>query len=335
MSRTPFITTRRKIAFVVALVCAFGLAYIYSLNYSAGTQVLWGVTYTPFFAQSLGLNPNETFRSMLSDLRIKRVRIGAYWSSIEQKRGTYDFSDLDWYVRESTARDVKLTLAVGERLPRWPECHVPTWAQSLSEQDRREYLLKFITATVEHYKDNPTIMRWQVENEPLLNAFGECAHGDKEFLKKEIALVRSLDDRPIVVTDSGELSMWGQTIHLGDYFGTTLYKRVWAPWGYFNEVFPAAFYNWRARLWGKDISHVLIVELQGEPWLKSNNFLTASTNEDTRAFSIHDLRESISFARATGFSEIYLWGVEYWYYMKDVRGDPAYFNEAQRSVRPQ
>ncbi len=319
----------------VALLLVVGV-YIFSLDYSKNIPVLWGATYTPFFASSLGLDPHETYRSMLDDLHIRRVRIGAYWPEIEKKQGTYDFSELDWYVREATARDVKLILAIGERLPRWPECHIPSWASSIHQASRREALLSFMRAVVIHYKDNPTIIRWQIENEPLLNLFGKCPFADRDFLTQEIASVRGWDTRPLMVTDSGELSTWGRTINLTDYFGTTLYTRVWAPyWGYFNEILPAALYNWRARLWGKESDKVVIAELQAEPWLKINDFVTASSAEHVKSFSVRDLHKTLFFARKTGIGEMYLWGVEYWYYMKEKRNDPSFLNEIQSTVNAQ
>ena len=60
----------------------------------------------------------------------------------------------------------------------------------------------------------------------------------------------------------------------------------------------------------------IITELQGEPWTpnrKGIKDLTAS--ELSNLMPPHILSEYLEFAKHTGFSQIYLWGVEWWYYM--------------------
>ena len=81
--------------------------------------------------------------------------------------------------------------------------------------------------TVNHFKDRSEIIYWQVENEPLLDIFGICPKSDIEFLQKEVDLVRSLDDRKIIITASGEASFWERESKISDIFGTTLYRTVW------------------------------------------------------------------------------------------------------------
>ena len=70
-----------------------------------------------------------------------------------------------------------------------------------------------------------------MENEPLF-PFGDCPWVDKDFLKKEVELVRSLDaGRQIVAADSGELSLWVEAARTGDIVSTTMYRKVW-----FHEI---------------------------------------------------------------------------------------------------
>ncbi|MBI3335097.1 MAG: hypothetical protein HY001_01190 [Candidatus Portnoybacteria bacterium] len=150
---------------------------------------------------------------------------------------------------------------------------------------------------------------------------------------KEIELVKSLDTRPVIITDSGELSTWRRTVNLGDYFGTTLYTKVGNKYlGYLRHIYPPAFYNWKARIWGKDLDKVVISELQAEPWVMVN-FPSSSDSLLKKAFSINDFRRTLDLARKTGIREIYLWGAEYWYYMKEKRGDSSYLEEAQKLWR--
>lgn len=322
---------RKHSVYFIVLVALFllFLAYFFSADYYAG-NIKWGVSFSPLFASSLGLDPRKTYRDILDELKVDNIRIGAYWSDIEKEKGKYNFDDLDWYVREAEARGAAVTIAVGRRLPRWPECHIPSWARMEGESSQQEKVLEFLRQTVERYKFHPNIIRWQVENEPLLDLFGECARGDRRFLIKEIELVKSLDARPVMITDSGELSSWRRTIKLGDYFGTTLYTKVGNKYiGYFRHFFPPAFYNWKARIWNKDLDTVVISEMQAEPWVMAD-FPSSSKELLLKAFSTNDFRRTLSIARRTGIKEIYLWGAEYWYYMKEKRGDSSFLEEAKK-----
>ena len=83
-------------------------------------QVNYGVTFSNFHAEELGLDWKETYRALLDDLGVRKLRIPAYWPDVEPERDVYDFSILDYEIREARARDAEIILAVGRRLPRWP-----------------------------------------------------------------------------------------------------------------------------------------------------------------------------------------------------------------------
>jgi hypothetical protein len=72
----------------------YGVAqwYIYSQNNKPTTL---GVSFIPDYAKYLGLDPKETYQALLG-LNIKEFRLTSYWSDIENTKGTYDFSTLDW-----------------------------------------------------------------------------------------------------------------------------------------------------------------------------------------------------------------------------------------------
>ena len=63
------------------------------------------------------------------------VRLSAQWDQIEKKKGEYDFNDLDWFMGEADKRGAKVALAVGQKVPRWPECHAPEWAKNLPDEE--------------------------------------------------------------------------------------------------------------------------------------------------------------------------------------------------------
>jgi len=306
------------------------------LDHSHGMEPMWGVSFSPAQAENLGLDWRETYIAALDDLHVSAIRLSAYWNRIEKKRGVYDFTELDWQVEEAARRDVKILLAVGRRLPRWPECHEPLWYRGAPMRETAEDVHTLVEAVVNRYKDRGAIAMWQVENEAFLSVFGECPSPDPVVLQEEIDLVRSLDDRPILITDSGELSWWRHAAPLGDYFGTTMYRVVWNPltkyWSY-DYVLPPVFYRMKAWLVGKSLDRVIGAELQAEPWAP-RGLLALSDKEREQSLSVERFRGNVDFARRTGIQEHYLWGVEYWYWLKK-QGDDRLWEEARALWFPQ
>ncbi len=173
---------------------------------------------------------------------------------------------------------------------------------------------------------------WQVENEPLLSFFGECPKMMQEAFAREVAYMRTLDVRPILVTDSGELSTWRKIAPFGDYLGATLYRVVWNKFiGYwrYTYIFPPAFYRWKAAFVGKPIERMIGVELQAEPWAPQG-LLALQPRDYKQSFDEKQFAVNVDFARRTGIPEHYLWGVEYWYWLKEKRQDATLWNAARK-----
>ena len=42
------------------------------------------------------------------------------------------------------------------------------------------------------------------------------------------------------------------------------------------------------------------------------------------------LRSNVQFAKNTGLSEIYIWGVEWWYWLKEKQNNSTVWNEAKK-----
>lgn len=286
-------------------------------------QIEFGVSFSKTYAEFLGLDWQKTYLAILDDLGAKNLRLQSEWDETELIEGVYNFEALDWQIAEAEKRGVKVLLVVGERQPRWPECHIPAWLSGAPQEKLREKTLAFVRTAVERYKNSPAVFMWQVENEPLFNLFGKCPKSDKQFLQKEIDLVRSMDSRPILITDSGELSTWRKTARLGDYFGTTVYRSVYNSYfGYFYHFWPPAFYRLKARLVGLPCGQAIISELQVEPWVRNGSIPNTPIEEQKEVMGLKRIENHINFARKTGFSPAYLWGVEWWYWMGE-RGEGA------------
>lgn len=293
----------------------------------------WGVTYSPKLAVNLGLDWGETFIAIIDELGVKNVRLPIYWDWIEEKRGEYNFFAFDYILDQGKQRDVDFIANIGWRLPRWPECHSPEWLHSTDEASRKKEILKMLETTVLRYKDRPEIVAWQVENEPLFDWFGECPKGDREFLEQEVALVKSLDNRPIIISASGELSTWRQETKIGDIFGTTMYRVVWNNWfGYFRYPWPAWFYPFKANMLAQPQHQLMISELQAEPWVPQGSLLSISKEEADKSASLEQLAANMQYAIDTGFNQAYLWGVEYWY-ARYQQGDHTYWDFMKKVLK--
>jgi hypothetical protein len=289
-----------------------------------------GVTFSSRYASDIGLDWRKTYLAALDELEIRKIRIPVYWDLAEKNEGQYDFSDIDWQLSEAQKRDVEVILVVGQKVPRWPECAIPEWAKT-SDQKRKESLLKFIEVAINRYKNNPEIRYWQVENEPFL-LFGICPKPDGNLLDSEIALVRRIDaSRKIITTDSGELSLWIQAAKRADIFGTTMYRNIYKEgWGYYTYPIGPRFFRFKyglINLWAGQ-ENAIVVELQAEPWIKGWT-VQAPIEEQYKSMNAEKLQENVAYARKVGFPQIYLWGVEWWYWLKTEKNHPEVWDTAK------
>lgn len=296
-------------------------------------KIEWGISFSQPFVQKIGLDWQKAYLEILDELKFKKIRLIAYWPAVEPEQGVFSFSDLDWQVSQAVLRDVKIILAVGRKLPRWPECYEPDWVQNQKPETKDQKLLDYIEKVINHYKDKPAIFAWEVENEPFLK-FGECPSLDVKLLDKEIALVRRLDSRPVIITDSGELSIWIPAAKRADIFGTTLYQWVWHKWlGTYKYPIPPAFFRIKervTRLFVGQQKPFIVIELQGEPWHEKQIY-EMTLEEQLELLNFKEFKGLIEYAKKAGFSEYYFWGAEWWYSLKQ-QGHPEYWEHIKTLV---
>lgn len=305
------------ILFVVGVI---GILFLLSYK-TEPVQIQYGLSYNVPYTTELGLDRKEVLDAFLNELGVRHLRMSAHWTLIEPSPDVFDFKWMDEDLKKVETAGADVVFGVGRRLPRWPECHVPGWAQKLSWEEQKEEIREYITTVITRYKDSPAIRYWQVENEPYLNAFANehCGDLDEAFLKEEIALVRSLDpSRPILVTDSGNLGTWHGAYKHGDAFGTSVYVYFWNPEiGKFKTLLPPWFYRAKERimsiLYGS--KQTFLIELSLEPWL-----VEPVTNVPVEVqYSRMDpekFDEIIAYAKDTRYDTQYLWGGEWWFWLR-------------------
>lgn len=325
-------------ALVILVVSSmYGIARWYIARH-ADEPLYVGATFIPDYAQSFGLDPEETLDAIINDLGVNKLRLVSYWENGEATRGVYDFSFLDWQMDKAQAAGVGVSLAIGLRQPRWPECHMPTWAEKIPKSSWQPKLFDYIKAVVKRYQNHPALESWQLENEFFLKVFGNCPDHSRDRLVAEYNLVKQLDtSHPLIVSRSNNALGWPLGEPQPDVSAVSVYKRVWdknITKRYFEYPLPAWFYGFLAgwnELWnGND---TIVHELQSEAWLPDGfDMQTAPITELYKSLNPKRLEDRINYGVATGMRRIDLWGVEWWYYMKQKRGAPELWDTAKKQL---
>jgi len=319
---------------LVLMMFAVGQWYI---QRHKNEPLVFGTTFIPNYARYLDLNPQSTMDAMINDLGIRRFRLVTYWSDIEKSPGKYDFSELDWQFDKVEQAGGGVTLAIGLRQPRWPECHWPAWAQKLPEQQWKSELKVLMGKVIDRYKGRAILQDYQLENEYLLDVFGDCPDHSRDRLVDEFNFVRQKDpNRPIIVTRSNNaVPSWPVGEPRADLVGAAVYKRVWdktVTKRYFEYPIPPWYYAFLAG--GTELTSgrtTFIHELQTEAW-PPVAIKDASIEEQNKSMPASALRARIKYGIDTGMRTIDLWGVEWWYWRKVILNDPSLWDAGKDAI---
>lgn len=286
----------------------------------------FGVSFSIKQCRNFGLDWQSVLRALVSDLGVRRFRLMSYWNEHEPEPGEFDFAKLDKQISMISKSGGVISLCLGARQPRWPENHWPDWAWNLPKSERDTALLQFIETVVTRYSSMPAIISYQLENEALLEQFGERPEVDRFRLRKEIDLVTRLDPRrPIIMTTS---TSWGIPVRkpIPDSVGFSYYQVL-----YRDGRYTLSFHRpWVDRLRALAIRLLhnkpsFIHELQAEPWGPANIW-DMTLEEQFKSMSLQQMRENIRQATSTRLYPIDLWGAEWWYWLKTKHRDPSFWN---------
>jgi hypothetical protein len=323
---------------ILLFVVIYGVGQWY-INSEASKPFTYGVSFVPDYAQSLGLNPQQTMQALLN-IGVKQFRLTSYWSDIEPTKGVYNFSQLDWEFKKAEAAHAKIELTVGLRQPRWPECHPPAWVNTAEPAaDWQPELEGFMTKVINRYKNSPALASYQLENEYFLKGFGECNNFSRSRLVSEDNLLKRLDpNHKIIIARSNNALGIPINQPKGDEYSISIYRRVWdgnVTHRYLDYPFTAHYYAFLAGI-QKIFLHrdMVIGEMQAEAWPpEGQGITTTSLKEQNKSMNAKLLKQRFEFGKATGMRQVDLWGAEYWYYRLVILHDPSLWNVAKQEFK--
>jgi hypothetical protein len=338
--------TRMNKWLVIAI--ALPLGFLILLGLSTASDYLWpkvknpnyGVSFSIKYAKELGNDWQANYLALLDDMGFKNFRLMSYWDEGEPQKGQYNFTDLDWQMDEAAKRGAKVSLAIGFRQPRWPECHQPNWAKDLGygTDEWQAALNKYISVVQNRYKNHPALASYQLENEAKNAWFGECpGAASTPRLVEEFNLAKKNDpNHPVFMSLSDQHGFpAGQPVP--DKYGFSVYRIVWNDKTpiHFYLTYPTPVWYHRARAAAIKIikdRDIFIHELQVEPWgPKATKDLTIE--EQNRSMSPVQIERNFNFAKRIGRPDIYTWGGEWWYWRKNTLNDPSIWDSVKQEVQ--
>ena len=162
----------------------------------------------------------------------------------------------------------------------------------------------------------------------------------QEFVAREIATVRAADPggHPIVISHASWLRAdmtWRWILDHADVLAQSVYtKRQRGPWPWLY-IFPyrlgplTPHLPGQARHAARDAKELWIGELQAEPYEQPTVDPRRIPTHQAGSFSLRWLHENIRLANRSGATRVYLWGAEWWAYLRDARGEPELWEAAR------
>lgn len=291
----------------------------------------FGLSFSSKQCRSFKLDEQATLGFLLKKVGFRRFRLMSYWNEHEKTPGNYDFTALDQQIALIKKSSGSVTLCLGARQPRWPESHWPKWALDLPQAERYEALYRFIENVVDRYKNNPTIISWQLENEALNRSFGRNGDFNRTRLRHEYQLVKQRDpSRPVIMSTS---NTWGIPIRRPrpDIFGFTLYQTQFENGTYSHSKLPLWWWPLRARIIRLVPGRPCFIhELQAEPW-GPKAIWEMPVDEQSKSMGVEQIKTNMRLAKQTKLYPIDLWGGEWWYW-RHLQGDETIWQTVQREL---
>ena len=227
--------------------------------------ILYGAAYyNEYMPAALQPGRLETDVALMKQAGITVVRMGeSTWSLWEPKDGTFDYAWMDRVVEAMGKAGIKVILGTPTySMPTWmakahPEFYARPLGGALVGYGMRQnmdwdnpkfrfYAERVITNLVSHYKDNPAVIGWQLDNETGSNKASneDVFAGFVEHLKQKFGTTDALNK-------AWFLNYWGQDVNdwadmpTRDNATSTSYKLEWSRW---EQMRVANYLAWQAEL---------------------------------------------------------------------------------------
>ena len=201
---------------------------------------LFGVAYYPeHWPESYW----ERDAKLMQEAGVNAVRVGEFaWYLMEPREGAYDFSLFDRAVAVLARHGIKTILGTPTAAPpKWITSKYPETlavypdGRAVNDQTRRQYCYnspvyrrlskKIVEAMAAHFKDNPDVIGWQIDNEfncHIDECYSEsCRRAFREWAKERYGTLGALNDR----------------------WGTAFWSQSYDQWDEIDLPFPAPAYH--------------------------------------------------------------------------------------------
>jgi len=287
----------------------------------------FGFTFSIKYCLECNLDWRKTLVKILNSYHWDSIRIAFYWDMIMPNESDWIISEYQEMFEILSRYNINIVPAIGYRSPRWPERHFPEWIPNLSKEEFEQKLLNYLEKLILDLRQNKQIEAWQIENEPFENTWGQNGFDVREIYKKEIVLLKTLDERPVIV--SYGYKSWQKTFYNTnlpeDIVGLDFYSKLGIrikniP--IYMDLYQYPFQTFRLK---KDVGFVLsnkkawVMELQAEPW--DYKFIDIKNKKDIeRTISPNRFMKNIQTIKKAGIDKAFVWGVEWWELLdKDYR----------------
>lgn len=174
-----------------------------------------GFSFTPNAARYANHDPGAALTTLLDRIQPDLVRLPIYWEDVAPTPTRLDFSEVDGLIQRvrqhnrEAQRPARLILTVGARNLGFPELFVPAWVTVDQQRDVPAMMAtapfhSYLTQSILHYRSEPLLDAWQVENEPFDNVVSGAPASVRVpagEVHSEVDEVHHLDPgRPAVVT---------------------------------------------------------------------------------------------------------------------------------------
>jgi len=112
----------------------------------------------------------------VKDIGFDFVRTGTIWSTVEKKRGVYDWTYYDYLIKTLISNGLKPLIIIGFNHPMYGAREVFT---GVSTEEQRQGFARYAAALVNRYKGRGIV--WEIWNEPSIGEFWKPSPNFKDY----------------------------------------------------------------------------------------------------------------------------------------------------------